>query len=271
MSERIIRIKRYSPEQGGSPEPGNSSEPGSREELFPLPGDEKMTVLQALQQIYEEQDPTLAFEYSCRYGRCGLCAVEVNGKPRLACTTFLQEGETTIGPLSNLPVLRDLVIDRRPLENLIAAEQIFFTAKEESLIVHGESGKGPSKFAVSPGPAPATGSEPAPGKLFGQLQAPESLQKLLPCLECFCCHAACPGIAEHGSAGSDLNRFAGPYIFLKLAQMALHPRDTKDRRQQALSLGLDYCRNCRSCYCPQGIPIYREAIKTLISTFPNPE
>lgn len=265
MSERIIRIKRY------SLEPGNSSEPANREELFRLPGDEKMTVLQALQQIYEEQDPTLAFEYSCRYGRCGLCAVEVNGKPRLACTTFLQEGETTIGPLSNLPVLRDLVIDRRPLENLIAAKQIYFTAEEENLSAHGESSKGSGKFAVSHGPAPVPGSGPesAPHQLFGQLKTPESLQKLLPCLECLCCHAACPGTAEHRSAGSDLNRFAGPSIFLKLAQLALHPGDTKDRRQQALSFGLEYCRNCRGCYCPQGIPIYREAIKPFISAYPN--
>ena len=219
-----------------------------------------MTVLQALQQVYEEQDPTLAFEYSCRYGRCGLCAAQINGKPLLACTTFLQEGETTVGPLSNLPVLRDLVIDRRPLEELIAAKKIYFTGEGDEvggLYVPADSSRDQGEFSNYR----RTGSEPASRKLFGQLQVPESLQKLLPCFECLCCHASCPGIKAHAS---ELDRFAGPYIFLKLAQLALHPRDIKERREQALSLGIEYCRSCRSCRCPRGIPIYREAIEPFL-------
>lgn len=262
MGDRIIRIRRFSPENG-------ENQPASFEQLFTLPGSGKMTVLQALQQVYEEQDPTLAFEYSCRYGRCGLCAVEVNGKPLLACTTFLQEGETTIGPLSNLPVLRDLVIDRRPLEELIAAKKIYFSGKGDEGDEDGESDglKAPTHSSSDQG-APSTGCgtspEAASHELFGQLQAPESLQKLLSCIECLCCHAACPGISANRSAEPDLTSFAGPYIFLKLAQLAQHPRDIKDRQQQAISLGLEYCRTCRKCRCPRGIPIYREAIEPLL-------
>jgi len=207
-----------------------------------VPVEERTTVLQALQYIYEKLDPTLAFEYSCRYNRCGLCGVEVNGRPRLACVTFLEDDETTVAPLSNLPVIRDLVVDRDPCEKLLQEQRIFY------------SGEGIDEENDC--------AEMKERHYFKPVQVDPDLEMLLRCFECFSCHAICPKLDP---AGVDLSSFAGPLVFLKLAQLHLDPRDQKDRKAQARELGIEQCSDCRKCTCPRGIPLYRKAIKTLLS------
>ena len=74
-----------------------------------------MSVLNLLEQIYSEQDETLAYSRCCRAGVCGLCAVMVNGKPRLACRTAASP-EMLLEPLRGFPVRKDLLIDREAYE-----------------------------------------------------------------------------------------------------------------------------------------------------------
>lgn len=66
-----------------------------------------------------EQDPTLGFRFGCRDARCGTCTVEIDGRPRLACRDRVRDG-SVIGPLSTLPVLRDLIVDRHGLPARVA-------------------------------------------------------------------------------------------------------------------------------------------------------
>ena len=47
------------------------------------------TVLEALLNIQETEDDSLAFRYSCRSAVCGSCGMLVNGAPVLACRTQL--------------------------------------------------------------------------------------------------------------------------------------------------------------------------------------
>ena len=211
------------------------------EESYTIPATERMTALQVLQYIYEKFDPTLGFEYSCRYGKCGLCGIGIDMKPRLACTAFLKAGTTVLAPLQNLPVIRDLIIDREPLQKLLHDEKIFFGSdiikeKPFELRKHDKNS-------------------------FAPLQVPPELSYLLRCHECLCCHAACPGFEREKK---DFTSFAGPFVFVKLAQLMHDPRDSADRRTQALNLGIKQCADCRRCYCPQGIPIYRTAIRPLL-------
>jgi fumarate reductase iron-sulfur subunit len=74
-------------------------------------------VLDVVTYIQRKLDPTLAYRYACRVGMCGSCAMTVNGAPRWTCRTHvdrvLENNELTIGPLRNLPVIRDLVTDMR--------------------------------------------------------------------------------------------------------------------------------------------------------------
>ena len=65
-----FRIKRYHPESDAKP----------YWQRYELETDESMTILQALQQLRENQDPTLSWRSSCRMGVCGSCAMVVNGQ-----------------------------------------------------------------------------------------------------------------------------------------------------------------------------------------------
>jgi fumarate reductase iron-sulfur subunit len=84
---------------------------------FEVPRYPSQTVLDVVTYIQRVLDPTLAYRFACRVGMCGSCAMTVNGKARWTCRTHVDnvvEGDSIeIGPLRNLPVIRDLVTDMR--------------------------------------------------------------------------------------------------------------------------------------------------------------
>ncbi len=86
-------------------------------QTFEVPREASQTILDVVTHIQRALDPTLAYRFACRVGMCGSCAMMVNGVPRWTCRTHVdkvvQENELTIGPLRNLPVIRDLVTDMR--------------------------------------------------------------------------------------------------------------------------------------------------------------
>jgi fumarate reductase iron-sulfur subunit len=88
-----------------------------RFEAFDVPRHPSQTVLDVVTYIQRALDPTLAYRYACRVGMCGSCAMTVNGVPRWTCRTHvdrvIKNDALTVGPLKNLPVIRDLVTDMR--------------------------------------------------------------------------------------------------------------------------------------------------------------
>jgi fumarate reductase iron-sulfur subunit len=84
---------------------------------FDVPRHPSQTVLDVVTYIQRTLDPTLAYRYACRVGMCGSCAMTVNGVPRWTCRTHIDKvvrgDRVEIGPLRNLPVIRDLVTDMR--------------------------------------------------------------------------------------------------------------------------------------------------------------
>lgn len=191
---------------------------------YTIPYEPRDTVLHALQYIYSHVDSTLAFRYSCRFKKCGLCGVRISGKSRLACLTSL-ENEMTVEPLSNLPVIRDLVVDRRQLFEQLRDLNLFPITAE-------------------------TVDKP--------LEIPDRYYRLSACLECLCCYSECAAL-------KDGKEFTGPFTLVKLAQMQSHPQDSYDRRQQAKELGIENCLNCQGCSCLYGINIPGDAIAPLLS------
>lgn len=192
-------------------------------QTFTVPVEPGATVLQALLYIYDQLDSSLAFRYGCRYIRCGLCGVLVDGKPRLACRTKLSRAKE-IAPLPRLPLLRDLVVDR----------SAYFTSFQGL-------------------PLYPTGTA---GDLTAILHESSLHRNLMSCLECLCCVAACPKYSFGES------QFAGPYLFVKLAQLHLDPRDTMDRKAQAREWGSGRCNGCGKCSCPNGIRL-KQAVALL--------
>ena len=88
-----------------------------RFQSFEVPRHPSQTVLDVVTHIQRHLDPTLAYRYACRVGMCGSCAMTVNGVPRWTCRTHVDKvvrnEKLEIGPLRNLPVIRDLVADMR--------------------------------------------------------------------------------------------------------------------------------------------------------------
>jgi len=212
-----IRVRRFDP--GCDPEP--------RWEAFDVPGVEGESVLGVLRRIRETSDSTLAFRYGCRFKGCGLCTVEIDGRPLPACMVRARE-DIEVAPLRSFPVLRDLAIDRRPLAEFFVRHQLHLL--------------------------PPEGEE-----LSTCFEVPPAYGELARCTECLACLAGCPSF-ELGDPS-----FGGPLTFVKLAQLHLDPRDRGDRRAQAKALGVTTCLSCGDrCSCPAGVPIYRTAIQALL-------
>jgi fumarate reductase iron-sulfur subunit len=82
---------------------------------YEVPRLESQTVLDVVTHIQRNIDPTLSYRYACRVGMCGSCAMNVNGKARWTCRTHVAKvalhDKLELAPLSNLPVVKDLVSD----------------------------------------------------------------------------------------------------------------------------------------------------------------
>ena len=217
MAKITVKICRHDPEAGDK----------ERVEEFKVSVAEKSTVLEILMQIYDTQDSSLAFSHGCRAKNCGLCAVNVNGRPRYACVSAITAG-AEIAPLSRLPLIRDLVFDRVPFFNSLEGFRPYIVREKE------------------PDAEPET-----------VLQPPEHA-RLMSCLECFACLSSCAKYDYRDKS------FGGPLGFVKLAQLHYDVRDSLDRVSQAREMGIAKCADCSGCTCIAGIPLKQIVIKPFL-------
>jgi fumarate reductase (CoM/CoB) subunit B len=223
MATRIIDMKifRYDPKKTEPP----------RYDTYRVPYSEGMTVLDALDYVYENLDPTLSYRKSCRQGSCGSCAVLVNAKPCAACRTLVKEGKVlTVSPLLHFDVIKDLVTDiSRGTRRLMRIRP--FVERTTS----------PSRPEVI---------------MRGDIEPIKDLRK---CIECWSCMSACPSIADAWQ------EFAGPLPMRQLARLKLDSRDIEDRVKMAIVDGLYDCTTCKACVeaCPKEIDIPAKAIEKL--------
>jgi succinate dehydrogenase / fumarate reductase iron-sulfur subunit len=151
--------------------PLRSAPPGWLEVTMEVPGD--YTVIELVEKIKGEKDPSVVYRHSCHHGSCGTCAMRVNGEERLACITGVAEvvengGTLTIEPLKNLPVVADLANDPAP-----------FMRWMETL--------GPGHVRPEPEVLqPVLPDEGAEGLV-------EPFARFADCIECGSCMSACPG------------------------------------------------------------------------------
>jgi len=105
MSSEMMKVKvfRFYPSVGKEP----------YYQTYDVPFEEGMSVMGALDYIYQNLDGTLSYydHAGCSLGICGRCTGRINGKPGLFCQTPVQ-GDINLEPLSEKKVLKDLVIKR---------------------------------------------------------------------------------------------------------------------------------------------------------------
>jgi fumarate reductase (CoM/CoB) subunit B len=205
---------------------------GDTYQEFEVPYRKWMRVLDTLNWIAENAATDLAFRWFCGSKMCGTCAVRMNGREVLACWEAV-EPNMVIEPLRNLPVIRDLVVDRTAYEEKVA--------KLEPWIERSE-------------PYPEF-PEPLTHKQM------KDASKALDCISCMCCYSACPVIGL-----GNLTDFAGPAPLVQLGQTALDPRNSLEKVSRSLELtGIFNCVSCYKCeeVCPAGIPIVSRVIEPL--------
>jgi succinate dehydrogenase / fumarate reductase iron-sulfur subunit len=210
-----LRIRRFDPRTESTPH-------YDRFEVLPEAG---MTVLDALFQVLEENDPSLAFRYSCRSAVCGSCAMFINGRPRLACNTQISAlgSSITIGPLPHLPILRDLTVDLHPFYRKLDKLKPYFEAPE-----------------------------PYPEKEF--IQTPKeraAIDSAVDCIDCGACFSSCPLTWTDPS-------YPGPAALVKAYRFVADTRDNAaSERLRAVGCedGIWRCHTVFNCVdsCPKSI------------------
>jgi succinate dehydrogenase / fumarate reductase iron-sulfur subunit len=210
-----LRVQRFDPEIDTVPH-------YDRFEVETKPG---MTVLDALFQVLEKKDGSLAFRYSCRSAVCGSCACFINGRQRLACNTLLAKlgKKITVAPLPHIPVIRDLVVDLHSFFDKMDMIKPYFETRG-----------------------------PPPTREFIQMPKDrEAIDVAIDCIDCLACFSACP------MAWTD-PKYAGPAAFVKAARFIADTRDSAKIERLGLvgcEDGIWRCHTVFNCSdaCPKSI------------------
>ncbi|MBA4072026.1 MAG: succinate dehydrogenase [Gemmatimonas sp.] len=186
--------------------------------------------------VLEGKDP-IAFDHDCREGICGMCGMMINGVahgPSKLTTTcqlhmrsFKDGDSITLEPwrAKAFPVIRDLVVDRSPLDRIIQAGGFISVA---------------------------TGSPQDANALpISKMDADEAMDAAA-CIGCGACVAACP------------NASVSLFTAAKISHLGLLPQGQPERYRRALSMvaqmdleGFGGCTLFGECMaaCPKGISI----------------
>ena len=220
MSQEKITLEvfRFRPEQ--------EDEPVFQNYEVPLRND--WVVLDALNYLKDYLDGTLSYRWSCRMGVCGSCGMMVNGTPVLTCAAFLQKftpGPIRIEPLSNFPVVRDLVIEMTDFMEKLKKVKPWIIRKDRQEGPEGEFIQTPSQLA--------------------------DYKQYSMCINCMLCYSACPVYGlEPG--------FTGPAAIALAQRYNMDNRDEgQQERMELLSTdeGIWQCTFVGECseVCPKNV------------------
>ncbi len=189
------------------------------------------------EQLINENKEPVAFDHDCREGICGMCSLYINGRPHgpdddvTTCQLHMRkfsDGQTiTIEPWRSaaFPVIKDLIVDRRAFDKIIAAG---------------------GYVSVNTGGIPDANAIAIPKK-----DADDAMDSAS-CIGCGACVAAC----KNGSAML--------FVSAKVSQLALLPQGRVEgaRRAKAMvakmdELGFGNCTNTGACEveCPKNISL----------------
>ncbi len=198
-------------------------------ETFTVPKRANQTVLDIVTYVQRELDPSLSYRFACRVGMCGSCAMTVNGRPRWTCRTHvskvIEDGKLEIGPLANLPVIKDLASDMtRFFEKWQAAGGTFVPSKSR-----------------------ADAIEPILPSSVERINVDAAVE----CINCGICFAACDSVRWNDD-------YLGPAALNRAWTLENDVRDAgRPARLQAVAAkgGCHSCHTHQSCeqHCPKGL------------------
>ena len=156
-------------------------------------------VLDILNKIKAEVDPSLTFRKSCREGVCGSCAMNIDGVNTLACQKHIEEcsDEINIYPLPHMKVLKDLVVDLKKAFEQFKSIKPWLNKK-------------------------------SPNNKRENLQSVEDRDKLdgkWECVMCFSCSTSCP------SYWWNEDKYLGPAVLLQANRWIQDSRDEEKKQR----------------------------------------
>uniref|UniRef100_A0A343UXZ2 Succinate dehydrogenase [ubiquinone] iron-sulfur subunit n=1 Tax=Paralemanea sp. TaxID=2048601 RepID=A0A343UXZ2_9FLOR len=182
-------------------------------------------ILDALIQVKNTQDTTLAFRRSCREGICGSCAMNINGINTLACLYPLKNTKNyiIIYPLPHMYVIKDLVSD---LTNFYAQYKSIKPWLRSSQVTNRE--------------------------YFQSKKDRAKLDGLYECILCACCTSSCP------SYWWNHDKYLGPAVLLQSYRWIADTRDHKTKQRLDFlnhKMRLFRCHTIMNCskICPKGL------------------
>lgn len=197
-----------------------------RYETYSVPRRESQTVLDVVTYVQRHIDPTLSYRFACRVGMCGSCAMTVNGHPRWTCRTHVAKvadgGRLQIGPLDNLPIIKDLAADMAP----------FFEKWQQAKGVFAPSQTRAEPMArIRPDSAPRIAADAA-----------------IECINCGVCYAACDTVRWNSG-------YLGPAALNRAWTLVNDERDSGNGARLAAIAASGGCHSChshQSCqeHCP---------------------
>lgn len=201
-------------------------------QTFTLEEADGMTLFMALNEIRETQDPSLQFDFVCRAGICGSCAMLINGKPGLACRTLTKNlgAEFSLAPLPFFELIGDLSVDTgKWMRGMSERIQAWVHTQGHDVDL--------TRIEARMDPDLA-----------------EKIYELDRCVECGCCVAAC------GTARMRPD-FVGAVALAKVARFRLDPRDVRTDADFYELVGDDQgvfgCMSLLACHdvCPKNLPL----------------
>ena len=212
----------------------NPQEPSvaPRMQAYELEEADGMTLFIALNEIREKQDASLQFDFVCRAGICGSCAMVIDGRPTLACRTLTKDlgTEITLAPLPVFELIADLSVNTGKWMRAMSERlEAWVHLKEEEIDLR--------KLEARMDPDLA-----------------RDIYELDRCIECGCCVAGC------GTARMRPD-FVGAVGVNKIARFRLDPRDARTDAEFYELVGNDDgvfgCMSLLGCQdvCPKQLPL----------------
>jgi len=217
-----LKIFRFDPEKDKEP----------YYQVFEVEADPMDRLLDCLNRIRWEQDPTLSFRMSCGHGVCGSDGMRINGICGLACQKLVRgfKEEVLIEPLPVFRVVKDLVVDLGP-----------FFEKYHSI----------KPYLINQTPPSHTERKQSPEEY-------EQYEEAIRCILCACCTASCPV-----NQNKETENYVGPAALVRAFRYLFDSRDEAAEERIAL---LDHKEGAWGCQtqwkctevCPKEIPVTKQ-------------
>ncbi|MCP3141992.1 succinate dehydrogenase iron-sulfur subunit [Pyxidicoccus xibeiensis] len=211
------------------------SKPGYFDE-FKVPYGKGSNVISCLMEI--QRNPVtvegkkvapVIWDAACLEEVCGSCAMNINGRVRMACSALIDKLEhpITLEPMSKFPVVRDLSVDRERMFNALKRVKGWIP-------VDGTHNLGP-----------------------GPRQSPKDqsvMYVLSTCITCGSCLEACPQVTQD-------NDFIGAAAISQARLFNMNPTGKMNSEERTRALmgpgGIQDCGKAQNCVkvCPKEIPL----------------